>query len=58
MWIVFDPLPAPSWTILLNKAYVVNFDIWLTPFLSMSIWFMDAPIQKRGHYSLSFENPN
>ena len=38
----FDPL-LPSWTILLNKAYVVIWIFGKPPSPSMSTWFMDAP---------------
>ena len=38
----FDPLP-PSWSLLLNKAYVMNGHLANPPPPKLSTWFMDDP---------------
>ena len=42
---IFDPPPhpAPSWTLLLNKAYVINGHLANPLPLKLSMWFMDDP---------------
>ena len=35
--------PPPSWSHLLNKAYVIKW-FWLTPSPQLSTWFMDDPL--------------
>ena len=41
----FDP-PPPSWSLLLNKAYVIKWSFGQPPLPppQLSTWFMDAPL--------------
>ena len=41
----FDP-PPPSWSLLLNKAYVIKWSFGYPPPHQLSTWFMNDPLQQ------------
>ena len=40
---IFDPPPTPSWSLLLNKAYVLKWSFEYPPPPLLSTWLMNDP---------------